>query len=563
MPKVAGLPEPSQHKPSDTIPFLYPEKDLVANTNTAHRLLTAERCIDMRFGLFVLLLFLATNVFAVHVAVLETGADGNVQETVSLTDRQFLTNVLREQAVNELPAVQNYTIMTRENINAMLPPGKSIEDCEGTCLAETGRNISADFICQARVGSFGESLTLSAELYETAGNKLIASFNGLGNNVADLLRIIKEKSPEFFRSVKDKKIGFIGTGGIGAIGAASSFSYMGRKNFIVEITSNPVGAIPTVDGRAIPKCTSTPCKVQLEEGSHRIVASMEHYDDAEIMADIKANDQQIALNLSPAFGWLDIKPALGGGVSQKGTLNVSVDGIQKETVMWLEPGPHSVRITHPCYDPVEFNVVIEKNKKEIFDKEMVRGKGALELSAEYNGEPQAVAVYIDGVESGSTPYSGEIPLCAEISLKGDNWTEDVDVALRWHEVVRMTHVLEHKPTKVAMMTHNDSTRMRANEMYAELEGDEPKIETGIPTNKNQKSNIHWLPISISALVSATGVVLAVAGNNQAKNAHEKGFSSESEYKKNKDNAHNGQVLRGVGIGLAIAGAVGLGFSIAF
>lgn len=517
----------------------------------------------MRFGLFVLLLFLATSAFAVHVAVLETGADGSARETVSLTDRQFLTNVLREQAVNELPAVQNYTIMTRENINAMLPPGKSIEDCEGTCLAETGRNISADFICQARVGSFGESLTLSAELYETAGNKLIASFNGLGNNVADLLKIIKEKSPDFFRNVKDKKFWFIGNGGIGAIGTANSFSYMGRKNFIVEITSNPVGAIPTVDGRAIPKCTSTPCKVQLEEGSHRIVASKEHYDDAEMLVDINANNQHIALTLSPAFGWLDIKPVLGGGVSQKGTLNVSVDGIRKETVMWLEPGPHTVRITHPCYDPVEFNVVIEKNKKEIFDKEMVRGKGALELSAEYNGEPQAVAVYIDGVESGSTPYAGEISLCSEVILKGNDWEEHVEVSPKWHEVVQATHHLIHKPAKVALMTRNDSTRMRANEMYAELDGDESKIETGISTNKNQKSNIHWVPISISALVSATGIVLAVAGNNQAKSAYEKEFSSESEYKKNKDNAHNGQILRGVGIGLAIAGAVGLGFSIAF
>ena len=53
--------------------------------------------------------------------------------------------------------------------------------------AETGKNIAADYICQARVGSFGTSLTLSAELYETAGNKLIASFNGRGQNVEELL----------------------------------------------------------------------------------------------------------------------------------------------------------------------------------------------------------------------------------------------------------------------------------------------------------------------------------------------------------------------------------------
>ena len=70
------------------------------------------------FILSVLLAFSA-NVFAAYVAVLETGADGSAKESVSLSDRQYLTNVLREQAVLELPAVQNYTIMTRENIQQM------------------------------------------------------------------------------------------------------------------------------------------------------------------------------------------------------------------------------------------------------------------------------------------------------------------------------------------------------------------------------------------------------------------------------------------------------------
>ncbi len=135
--------------------------------------------------------------------MLETGADGDARNSVSLTDRQFLTNVLREEAVKQLPAVQNYTIMTRENIHQMLPPGKSVEECEGSCLVETGKNIAVDYVCQARVGSFGGDLTLSAELYETAGNKLIAIFNGSGANVKDLLALVREKSAEFFGVVKN------------------------------------------------------------------------------------------------------------------------------------------------------------------------------------------------------------------------------------------------------------------------------------------------------------------------------------------------------------------------
>ena len=105
--------------------------------------------------IFALLMAFAVECLAVHVAVLETVTDESAKDRVPFPDRQYLTNVLREQAVTELPADQNFVIMTRENIQQMLPPGKAIEDCEGSCLVETGKNIAADFICQAQVGSFG------------------------------------------------------------------------------------------------------------------------------------------------------------------------------------------------------------------------------------------------------------------------------------------------------------------------------------------------------------------------------------------------------------------------
>ena len=155
------------------------------------------------FVFLSILLMLATSSFATYVAVLETVADASAKDSVTLSDRQYLTNVLRGEAIKELPAAQGYTIMTRENILQMLPPGKAIEDCEGSCLVETGKNIAADYICQARVGHFGSSLTLSAEFYETAGNKLIASFNGRGENVENLLELIERESPAFLRVVRD------------------------------------------------------------------------------------------------------------------------------------------------------------------------------------------------------------------------------------------------------------------------------------------------------------------------------------------------------------------------
>ena len=137
---------------------------------------------------------------AKNMAVLETLSP---QDLLTTQERLFLTDILRGQAVNILPAEQNWTIMTRENINVMLPPGKSIEDCEGSCLAETGKNIAADYVAQARISQFGKSLAITAEVYETASSKLVASFVGKGETVEDIERIIKEQAPAFFQKARD------------------------------------------------------------------------------------------------------------------------------------------------------------------------------------------------------------------------------------------------------------------------------------------------------------------------------------------------------------------------
>ena len=313
------------------------------------------------FVFLSILLILATSSFATYVAVLETVADASAKDSVTLSDRQYLTNVLRGEAIKELPAAQGYTIMTRENILQMLPPGKAIEDCEGSCLVETGKNIAADYICQARVGHFGSSLTLSAEFYETAGNKLIASFNGRGENVEKLLELIERESPAFFRAVRD----------------------------MVQ---------PTVVPEVVPTVVET---VVEEQDSVRTQAN-EAYDE--------------------------------------------LDGKKVEL-----------------------------------------------------------------------PNASEISTAENASIEDNNVGESV-----------LTNV-----------------------------------NTDVTSSTAQKSGIHWVPLGISAAATVTGVVLTVDGNSKAKNATEKKYSTEAEYNKYHDDAKSGQTLRGVGIGLMIAGAVGIGLSFAF
>lgn len=153
----------------------------------------------MRFiWVLLLCLLLPAAASAKFVAVLETICGDSV--SMPLPERQFVTNILRAEAVKSLPPETGFTIMTRENISAMLPPNVSLEDCEGTCLVETGRNISADYVAQARVGMYGGKYAVTVELYETSSSNLVSSFTGRGSNGEELLIVLEENSKDFFKA---------------------------------------------------------------------------------------------------------------------------------------------------------------------------------------------------------------------------------------------------------------------------------------------------------------------------------------------------------------------------
>ena len=137
----------------------------------------------------------------IHVAILETVAHGSAQNNISLQERQYITDILRSEAVKILPPEKKYIIMTRDNIIAMLPPDRPLEECEGECIIETGRNISTEYIGQAKISNFGSKLTMTFELYDTKDGKLIKSITGEANTIDNLLVFIKKNSKHVFKKV--------------------------------------------------------------------------------------------------------------------------------------------------------------------------------------------------------------------------------------------------------------------------------------------------------------------------------------------------------------------------
>jgi hypothetical protein len=524
----------------------------------------------LRKAIFSLAIFLLCDLsFAKYVAVLETAADPAAKDKVSISERQYLTNILREKAVKTLPAELNFTIMTRENINVMLPPGKSIEDCEGSCLAETGKNIAADYVAQARIGKLGENLTISAELYETAGNKLLASFNGRSASIEGLVVEINNKATDFFKKARGNDSW--GMSGFGDFSGAGGFSMNAKQKYIVDVESEPAGATLSIDGRPEPKCTSTPCRILVETGEHLFLAAREGYDVSEMVVNVNENGQKIKMTLTSIYGSLVIKPKRLDNAGVASDMRIELDGKQVASEKFqLEPGIHEVQITHPCCDPVFFKVSIMKGKEERFEEPLVRALGGISLTADSAGVPVAIPVYFDRVLKGTTPFASEVPLCTKVTV-GDKFNQDeIPVSLKFHETVEYNYHVRgtpedtvKAPVKTAFEKGYDELECATGGDCKPAPSDKPVIGESVPANVKPEKKIHWIPLGISAAVFAAGTIIAVVENSSAKKTYEKKPQTKDEYGAGLNDVRSAQTGRAVGVGLAIVGALGVGLSFVF
>ena len=374
---------------------------------------------------------------ATRVAVLETVSENGV---IGRSEKMFLTDKIRERAKAVLPAYMGYVVMTRENISAMLPPGKSIEECEGSCLVETGKNIAADYVAQARVGKFGKQLTLTMELYETAGNNLVGSFTTRKPDAEGLLEEIEREADRIFAQIVGTGAPAVGgSEGISGISTGGNgYRASGVKSYIVRVESSPAGAMFSTDGRVNASCNRTPCDITLPAGNHRFSFSMDMYFDKDETVDVRSNGQKVSAELVPNFGELTIAPVFDGGMGTLGETEILIDGKKVQGGSFrLSVGSHKVQISHRCYETVSFNASVKNGSKIRFDQAMQPLLGGLEMEALLDDKPKSMPVYVNGKKMGETPFLETVPVCAKVQIGNDR--EDIPVKLKAGETVKFTY----------------------------------------------------------------------------------------------------------------------------
>lgn len=92
---------------------------------------------------------------------------------VTKSERQYLTNLIR-LTISERLGI-DYLVLTNENVMELLPPNKSLEDCEGGCEVDIGRIIGVKYIITSEVLKFGQSLRLFILCHDTKTGRLVGS----------------------------------------------------------------------------------------------------------------------------------------------------------------------------------------------------------------------------------------------------------------------------------------------------------------------------------------------------------------------------------------------------
>ena len=139
--------------------------------------------------------------------------------------------------------------------------------------------------------------------------------------------------------------------------------------------------------------------------------------------------------------YLAIKPAYSGNIGANKGWSLSINGKAYSTYEnALSPGDYSVRLSHDCYEEINFRVGIVKGRSETFDvaQHLKLKTGVLVLDAQKNGAPVSETVFVNGSPAGQTPFNGAVPVCSEITIGSSR--NKVNVTPAHNQTVRHKYI---------------------------------------------------------------------------------------------------------------------------
>ena len=395
------------------------------------------------------LLTLSFAVFAQQISVAVLPSEG-MSNSLNNEEENALTDKMREAALNVLPP-STFTLLNQDAVVKRLGGAESyIKECrESSCIVDLGKKAQVDYVAKAVVRKLGGKFMLNVELYNVSTSGLVGVFNGESDNAYGLIGLAGKNAPDVFRRIpgafkartETRSVAPSIAGGISGVQSADDdFVPEFEKFHLVNVATEPSGAILSFNGEPVAGCAQSPCKAQLAEGNVRIIAVLDQYEKLDTTVSVRQNNQSVNIKLKSNFGILEVKPAYSDGVGRNEGWSLMIDGKASSSYeSRLSPNKYNVKLSHRCYEDISFDVGINKGSREVFDlsQHAKLKRGALVLSAEKDGQPTSEPVFVDGKQVGETPFSGSVAVCSDVEI--GNSREKIAVKLENRQTVRHTH----------------------------------------------------------------------------------------------------------------------------
>ena len=306
-----------------------------------------------------------------------------------------------------------YRILTRDNLETLLPPGKTMADCVGECAIMTAREMQVDFVVTGQMMMVEEQFRLNLGVYATSTAMPLASITAGGDSAARLEVDLARKLPQVFTAILDQ-----------VAGASGQRQTVGDI-VTVRFRSEPAGATVTVDGRTL---CETPCEEDLEVGRYRVSMAKVGYVSREANEQV-LTERKISMLLAKDEGGMQIN-------SQPRQMDIFINGkYVGETPQRLSRSPKLYRVQvgrDECAIPHVQNVSVARGRVIDIDfRPAVHLAGLKVILTDDAKNDIRAGVYVDGEKQGETFEAIQLPLCTQsVTLRVNEHPQTLPVQLK-------------------------------------------------------------------------------------------------------------------------------------
>jgi hypothetical protein len=363
------------------------------------------------------LMFFALSVFAFAqpkkaLAILEFS--GDKASGVNLEERQALAELTRGHALKALPR-SGWSVMTRDNMQALLPPGTDLADCAGDeCIITTGRKMQADYIVTGRVTRLGTNLQVIVQLYDVRSGSLVGTAQPRGASIDAVIDPLEREVLELFREVGGVKSGSslpeVPPPPVPLPGLSTPSNSIGSGNGSIgfEIASEPPGARVEMDGETM--CSAAPCRKVVSKGPHSFRFRLADHLDTVLWIEVGRTGQKETVRMRPNYSGLSVRTTPSGAMV---ALNGRKIGTTPLAPMRVNAGPAIITISKPCYTEVRKELLLQYGETRAVDDTLDSYKGEVEIVAVdmMSGKNIVAEVWGGNVKLGETPFRGPVNTC--------------------------------------------------------------------------------------------------------------------------------------------------------